>query len=150
MGGLPEDLSALSFCKDRFCKNGIDPKIRVPSVPSVPRYGKYTWYTYFLVCFTFFFNGVYRYPVFGHRKSMVMETAKFLTAGRNHFTKPCFSKSCTQFTKQWVFSLFQTKSYGTVKRDMVIYGQGITSEILNGFWRLQIFHCSVHLLHFRK
>ena len=30
---------------------------------------------------------------------------------------------------------------------MVIYGQDITSEILNGFRRLQIFHCSVHPLH---
>ena len=35
---MPEDLSALSFCKDRFCKNDIDPKIRVPSVPCVPEY----------------------------------------------------------------------------------------------------------------
>ena len=35
---MPEDLSVLSFCKDRFCKNGVDPKIRVPSVPSVPQY----------------------------------------------------------------------------------------------------------------
>ena len=63
---MPEDLSALSFCKDRFCKNGIDPKIRVPSVPSVPRYGKYTWYTYFSVRFTLFFYAVGRYPFFGH------------------------------------------------------------------------------------
>ena len=31
---------------------------------------------------------------------------------------------------------------------MVIYGQDITSEILNGFRRLQIFHCSVYLLRF--
>ena len=31
---------------------------------------------------------------------------------------------------------------------MVIYGQDITSKILNGFQRLQIFHCSVYLLHF--
>ena len=52
---MPEDLSASSFCKDRFCKNGIDPKIRVPSVPSVPQYIKYTWYTYFLVRFTIIF-----------------------------------------------------------------------------------------------
>ena len=63
---MPEDLSASSFCKDRFCKNGIDPKIRVPSVPSVPQYIKYTWYTYFLVRFTFFFYAVGRTPVFGH------------------------------------------------------------------------------------
>lgn len=39
---MPEDLSASNFCKDRFCKNDIDPKIRVPSVPSVPEYGMYT------------------------------------------------------------------------------------------------------------
>ena len=39
---MPEDLSALSFCKDRFCKNGIDPRIRVPSVPSVQQYGMHT------------------------------------------------------------------------------------------------------------
>ncbi len=31
---------------------------------------------------------------------------------------------------------------------MVIYGQDITSKILNGFQRLQIFHCSVYLLRF--
>ena len=79
---------------------------------------------------------------------MVMETEKFLTAGRNYFTKSCFSKSCTLFTEQWVFSLFQTKPHETVKRDMVIYGQDITEEILNGFQRLRIFHCSVHLLRF--
>ncbi len=79
---------------------------------------------------------------------MVMETAKFLTAGRNYFTKSCFSEPCTLFTEQWVFSLFQTKSHETVKRDMVIYGQDITSKILNGFQRLQIFHCSVYLLRF--
>ena len=35
---MPEDLSASNFCKDRFCENDIDPKIRVPSVPSVPQY----------------------------------------------------------------------------------------------------------------
>ena len=79
---------------------------------------------------------------------MVMETAKFLTAGRSYFTKSCFSEQCTLFTEQWVFSLFQTKPHETVKRDMVIYGQAITSEILNGFWRLQIFRCSVYLLRF--
>ena len=39
---MPEDLSALSFCKDRFCKNDVDLKIRVPSVPSVPEYRMYT------------------------------------------------------------------------------------------------------------
>ncbi|MVQ46965.1 hypothetical protein DXD88_11760 [Coprobacillus sp. TM10-10] len=78
---------------------------------------------------------------------MVMETAKFLTAGRNYFTKSCFSEPCTLFTEQWVFSLFQTKPHKTAKWDMVIYGQDITSEILNGFRRLQIFHCSVHPLH---
>ena len=42
-----------------------------------------------------------------------------------------------------MFSFFQTKSHETVKRDMVIYGQDITSEILNGFQRLQIFRHSV-------
>ena len=93
-------------------------------------------------------SGFQSRPVFGHRKSMVMKTAKFLTAGRNHFAKSCFSKPCTLFTEQWVFSLFQTKPHETVKRDMVIYGQDITSEILNGFWRLQIFCCSVYLLRF--
>lgn len=36
---MPEDLSASSFCKDRFCENDIDPKIRVLSVPRVPQYG---------------------------------------------------------------------------------------------------------------
>ena len=72
-----------------------------------------------------------------------METAKFLTAGRNYFTKSCFSEPCTLFTEQWVFSLFQTKPHKTAKWDMVIYGQDITSEILNGFRRLQIFHCCI-------
>ena len=47
-----------------------------------------------------------------------------------------------------MFSFFQTKSHETVKRDMVIYGQDITSKILNGFQRLQIFHCLVYLLRF--
>ena len=79
---------------------------------------------------------------------MVVKTGKILTAERNHFTKSCFSEQCAPFTEQWVFSLFQTKPHGTVKWDMVIYGQDITSEILNGFWRLQIFRCSVYLLRF--
>ena len=92
-------------------------------------------------------SGFQSRPVFRHRKSIVMKTAKFLTAGRNHFAKSCFSKPCTLFTEQWVFSLFQTKPHKTAKWDMVIYGQDITSEILNGFRRLQIFHCSVHPLH---
>lgn len=61
---MPEDLSALSFCKDHFCKNDIDPKIRVPSVPSVPRYSKYTWYTYFSVRFTIIFQCCWRMPCF--------------------------------------------------------------------------------------
>ena len=77
-----------------------------------------------------------------------METAKFLIAGRNHFTKSCFSEPCTLFTEQWVFSLFQTKPHETVKRDIVIYGQDIMEEILNEFQRLQIFCCSVYLLRF--
>ena len=63
---MPEDLSALSFCKDRFCKNDIDPKIRVPSVLSVPQYRKYTWYTYFSVSFAIIFNAVGGCPIFGH------------------------------------------------------------------------------------
>ena len=93
-------------------------------------------------------SGFQSRPVFGHRKSMVMKTAKFLTAGRNHFAKSCFSKPCTLFTEQWVFSLFQTNPHETEKRDMVIYGQDITEEILNEFQRLQIFRCSVYLLRF--
>ena len=71
-----------------------------------------------------------------------------MTAEQNHFTKSCFSEQCTPFTEQWVFSLFQTKPHGTVKWDMVIYGQDITGEILDGFQRLQIFHCSVYLFRF--
>ena len=47
-----------------------------------------------------------------------------------------------------MFSLFQTKPHGTVKWDMVIYEQDITSEILNGFQRLQIFRYSVYLFRF--
>jgi len=79
---------------------------------------------------------------------MVVETGKILTAEQNHFTKSCFSEQCTPFTEQWVFLLFQTKPHGTVKWDMVIYGQDITSEILNGVQRLQIFRYSVYLLRF--
>ena len=79
---------------------------------------------------------------------MVMKTVDFLSPGRYHFTESCFSEQCAPFTEQWVFSLFLTKPHGTVKWDMVIYGQDITSEILNGFQRLQIFHCSVYLLRF--
>ena len=71
-----------------------------------------------------------------------------MTAEQNHFTKSCFSEQCTPFTEQWVFLLFQTKPHGTVKWDMVIYGQDITGEILDGFQRLQIFHCSVYLFRF--
>ncbi len=65
-------------------------------------------------------SGFQSRPVFGHRKSMVMKTAKFLTAGRNHFAKSCFSKPCTLFTEQWVFSLFQTKPHGTIKWDICL------------------------------
>lgn len=63
---MPEDLSALSFCKDRFCKNGIDPKIRVPSVPSVPQYRSTLGTRTFQSVSLSFFNAVGRYPVFGH------------------------------------------------------------------------------------
>ena len=41
-----------------------------------------------------------------------------------------------------------SKSHGTVKWDIVRYGQDITGEILNGFQRLQFFHDSVYLLCF--
>ena len=71
-----------------------------------------------------------------------------MTTGRSYFTKSCFFKSCTRFTEQWVFLLFQTKPHETEKRDVVIYGQDITEEILNGFQRLQIFRFLVHLLRF--
>lgn len=79
---------------------------------------------------------------------MVVETGKFLAAGRNDFTESRFSESCTVFTEWWVFLLSQPKSHGTVKWDMVRYGQDITGEILDGFQRLQIFHCSVYWFHF--
>lgn len=62
--------------------------------------------------------------------------------------KSCFFESCTVFTEWWVFSLFQPKSHGTVKWDMVRWGHDITGEILNGFQRLQIFYYSVHLFRF--
>ena len=81
---MPEDLSASSFCKDRFCKNGIDPKIRVPSVPSVPRYGKYTWYTYFSVRFAFFFQGCPQITIFLALKINGGENRK----DSHHRTKP--------------------------------------------------------------
>ena len=70
---------------------------------------------------------------------MVVETGKFLTAGRNDFSESCFSEPCTVFTEWWVFSLFLPKSHGTVKWDMVRYGQDITGEILDGFQRLLFF-----------
>ena len=93
-------------------------------------------------------SGFQSRPVFRHRKSIVMKTAKFLTAGRNHFAKSCFSKPCTLFTEQWVFSLFQTKPHGTVKWDICLYGQSIAPTKIKRFWRKRIFHCSVHLLRF--
>ena len=79
---------------------------------------------------------------------MVVETGKFLTARRNDFTESRFSESCTVFTEWQVFLLSQPKSHGTVKWDMVRYGQDITGEILNGFQRLQFFHDSVYLFCF--
>src|SRR5699024_4996950 len=79
---------------------------------------------------------------------MVMKTAKFLTAERNYFTKSCFSKPCTQFTEQWVFSLFQTKSHGTAKWEVWLYGQSIVSMKIKRFWSCRIFHCLVYLLRF--
>ena len=93
-------------------------------------------------------SGFQSRPVFGHRKSMVMKTAKFLTAGRNHFAKSCFSKPCTLFTEQWVFSLFQTKPHGTIKWDICLYGQSIAPAKIKRFWSCRIFHCSVHPLRF--
>ena len=93
-------------------------------------------------------SGFQSRPVFGHRKSMVMKTAKFLTAGRNHFAKSCFSKPCTLFTEQWVFSLFQTKPHGTIKWDICLYGQNIAPAKIKRFWSCRIFHCSVHPLRF--
>lgn len=53
--------------------------------------------------------------------------------------KSCFSEPCTVFMEWWVFSLFQPKSHGTVKWDMVRWGQDITGEILDGFQRLLFF-----------
>lgn len=77
-----------------------------------------------------------------------METAKFLAIRQKDFTESCLSEPCTVFTELWVFSQLRPKSHGTVKWDMVRYGQDITGEILDGFQRVQIFHCSVHLFRF--
>ena len=93
-------------------------------------------------------SGFQSRTVFRHRKSIVMKTAKFLTAGRSYFTKSCLSEPCTLFTEQWVFSLFQTKPHGTVKWDICLYGQSIAPTKIKRFWRKRIFHCSVHLLRF--
>ena len=80
-GGMPEDLSASSFCKHRFCKNDIDPKIRVPSVPSVPRYGSTHSTRTFQSVSLLFFGVVGRCPVFGYQKSSLVQTVKIYTAG---------------------------------------------------------------------
>ena len=61
-----EVLSASSFCKDHFCKNDIDPKIRVPSVPSVPQYRSTLGTRTFQSVSLLFFNAVGGCPVFGH------------------------------------------------------------------------------------
>ena len=71
---------------------------------------------------------------------MVMETAKILTAGRNHFAKQCFSGQCTAFAKSWLFSLLQTKAHKTVKWDVLTYGQDITGGISIAFYENQILH----------
>ena len=69
-----------------------------------------------------------------------MKTAKNLPYLRMDFTETRFSETCTGCAGQSAFLLFCMKSHGTVKRDMLVYGQDIDREILSEFYEQEIFH----------
>lgn len=75
-------------------------------------------------------------------KSRQVRIGKYLTVGRNHFVKPCFSKQRIKCMKSWKNTRFQAKSHGTEKSESATYGQDITPTILNGFGDKRI--CSRH------
>ena len=74
-----------------------------------------------------------------HTKSRQVRIEKYLTVGRNHFAKPCFSNQRTGCIKSWENARFQAKSHGMGKSEGATYGQDITPEILNGFGDKEIF-----------
>ena len=68
-----------------------------------------------------------------------MRIEKYLTVGRNHFAKPCFSNQRTGCMELWENARFQAKSHGMGKSEGATYGQDITPAILNGFGDKGIF-----------
>ena len=69
-----------------------------------------------------------------------MKSTKYLPDGRNGFTKSHFSEQQHGCAETREIIRFRAKSHGTVKWDMVIYGQDIITAILSGFDGNRIFH----------
>ena len=67
------------------------------------------------------------------QKSRQVKSAKFLTDGRNGFTKSRFSEQESRCTEAFENTRFETKSRGIGKTVGATCGQDITPAILNGF-----------------
>ena len=74
------------------------------------------------------------------QKSRQVKSAKFLTDGRNGFTKPRFSEQESQCAETCGITRFEVKSRGTEKTVGVLCGQEIIPAILNGFYRNRNFY----------
>ena len=71
---------------------------------------------------------------------MVVETGKFLAAGRNDFTESRFSEQQSGYVEAWRITRFRVKSHGTEKSIGVTCEQDIITAILSGFDDNRIFH----------
>ena len=69
-----------------------------------------------------------------------MRIEKYLTVGRNHFAKPCFSNQRTGCMESWENARFRAKSHGMGKSEGAGDGQDIAPAILNGFGDKGIFY----------
>ena len=96
-------------------------------------------------CSPFYSNSVVMDQIYRQNwmgKSRQVRIGKYLTIGRNYFTKPCFSNQRTGCMESWENARFRAKSHGTGKSEGSGDGQDITSAILNGFGDKRI--CSQH------
>ena len=77
--------------------------------------------------------------IFGHKANQV-ESANYLTVGRNLFTESCFSEQQSRCAKTWEIIRFGANSHGTKKSMGVTCEQDFITVILSGFDGNRIFH----------
>ena len=70
--------------------------------------------------------------IFGHKANQV-ESANYLTVGRNLFTESCFSEQQSRCAKTWEIIRFGANSHGTKKSMGVTCEQDFITAILSGF-----------------